>query len=115
MAILLHAKKIVWTNHALEKIRYYQLSKNRVLRVIRNPQRTEEGIVSDTIACMQKTGSSKNPFELWVMIQDKNIDRVIISAWRYPGVTKPGQPLPANVRSALETLVSEALIETEYS
>jgi len=26
------------------------------------------------------------------MVQDKGAKRVVISAWRYPGVTKPGAP-----------------------
>jgi hypothetical protein len=64
---------------------------------------------------MQKSGSTKHPFELWVMIQDKNTDRVIISAWRYPGTTKSGQPLPSDIRARIESLAAEALMAVEYS
>jgi hypothetical protein len=28
------------------------------------------------------------------MIQDKRAVRTVISAWRYPGITKPGEKLP---------------------
>jgi hypothetical protein len=36
--------------------------------------------------------------EIWVMIQKKRQDTIkIISAWRYPGKTKAGQPLPEEI------------------
>ncbi len=45
--------KYHWTRHSLYKMRQYGLSPQRVTRVIRNPERTEEGIVPKTIAVMQ--------------------------------------------------------------
>ncbi len=57
-------------------------------RILRSPKRVEEGIAPDTIAMMQSAGTKKNPYEVWVMVQDSNTERKIISAWRYPGKTK---------------------------
>jgi hypothetical protein len=117
-----------WTMHAKDKMRYYRLSESRVKRVINFPRRIEEGIADDTVAMMQPGGSAKNPYEIWVMVQrsqgkysraktTKEKEMVkklglaekslkVISAWRYPGTTKPGERLPEEIlrelRSALE-------------
>ncbi|MDO8529335.1 MAG: hypothetical protein Q7S18_01565 [bacterium] len=67
-----------WTKHALYKLKYYQLSKQRITRVIRNPERIEEGIVSKTIAVMQpsstriKNGKKVWSQEIWAMYQIGN-------------------------------------------
>ena len=49
------------------------------------------------------------PGEIWFMYKDVNKVkegqiRKIISAWRYPGITKPGEaiPIPADIRFELE-------------
>lgn len=85
--------KFFWTNHAKEKLRYYRLSEKRVLRVLRNPDRKEEGIVEGTIACLQRAGTKKHPTEVWLMyvILKKPKGVKIISCWRYPGRTPDGQ------------------------
>jgi hypothetical protein len=49
--------KYHWTEHAKFKMKFYGLSPQRVLRVIRNPQRIEEGIVEKTIAVMQPSST----------------------------------------------------------
>lgn len=92
MAIRL--RKLAWTNHGQAKMRYYGLSESRIKRVLNSPKRVEEGIAPKTVAMMQSAGSKKHPYEIWVMIQDASSKRKIISAWRYPGVTKTGEPLP---------------------
>lgn len=81
--------KYHWTLHSIEKMNYYRLSAQRVLRVIKNPQRVEEGIVEKTIAVMQpastrgslltrggpsstqrgKNGKKTWSSEIWVMYQ----------------------------------------------
>lgn len=61
--------KYDWTNHSLMKMKYYGLSQQRVKRVIKSPERIEEGIVEKTIACMQTAGSKKHPYEIWTMYQ----------------------------------------------
>ncbi len=78
-----------WTAHARFKMRFYGLSESRVRRIINSPKRIEEGIAPKTVAVMQASGSKKHPYELWAMIQDGKNKRTVISAWRYPGVTKP--------------------------
>jgi len=114
----------VWTKHSQAKMKQYMLSESRVKRVIKNPLRVEEGIAPKTLASMQKAGSKKHPYEIWVMyiiqkskiapsraagkafsdtrpkrlwrVGDKNQKSKIkiISAWKYPGVTQPGEPIP---------------------
>lgn len=85
---------VQWTKHAAEKMRFYGLSEARVKRVIENPERREEGVAEDTVACMQSTGSEKRPTEIWVMFTEKKGKRHVVSAWRYPGKTKPRDPVP---------------------
>lgn len=91
------SQNIVWTNHAQAKMRFYKLSEQRVKRVLNSPKRIEEGIAPNTIAMLQSAGSKKHPYEIWVMVQDKASKRKIISAWRYPGITKAGEPLPERI------------------
>jgi len=52
-------EKYHWTQHALFKMRHYGLTAQRVLRVIKNPQRIEKGVVEDTIAVMQPVSLRK--------------------------------------------------------
>lgn len=89
-----------WTKHAAEKMRLYGLSEARVLRVIENPERREEGIAENTVACMQTVGN-KRKTEIWILYQIKKksgvngqMSNVIISVWRYPGQTKSRDPVP---------------------
>lgn len=66
-----------WTQHALFKMKQYGLSAQRILGIIRNPQRKEEGIVKNTIAVMKpasvKTTAGKPVWkqEIWAMYQKK--------------------------------------------
>ncbi len=90
-------KLLLWTNHSRAKMRQYKLSESRVKRVLNRPERIEEGIADKTVALMQRAGTLKHPYEIWVMAQDTAKKRKIISAWRYPGKTRPGEPLPEGV------------------
>lgn len=83
------SKKLHWTSHSRYKMAFYKLSEGRIKRILRLPKRVERGIASDTVAMMQPSGTVKNPYEVWVMVQDVSSQRKIISAWRYPGKTKP--------------------------
>jgi hypothetical protein len=101
-------KNILWTNHAKGKIIYYQLSENRVKKVLRNPNRIEKGIALNTLAVMQIAGTKKNPTEIWVMYQTAKSkiygEKIrIISAWRYPG-TSPKREPPQIPQDALDEL-----------
>jgi hypothetical protein len=88
-------KQLQWTAHARMKMNYYRLSPARVRHVLHSPKRIEEGVAPKTVAMMQPTliknvGSAETwTQEIWVMIQDTNKFRKVISAWRYPGMTKP--------------------------
>jgi len=99
-------EKFYWTAHSRQKMRYYRLSESRVKRVFRQPDRKEEGVAPRTIALMQRSGTRKNPSEIWMMYQidpvkpraagaarGQQFNRVkIISAWRYPGISPKGKP-----------------------
>jgi len=106
---------LVWTNHSIDKMKQYQLSEQRIRRVLNVPKRKEEGIAPNTVAVMQSTGTQKHPTEIWVMYQYINsklkaqkspalagsrhsinlesrgrekLKKIrIISAWRYPGIS----------------------------
>ncbi|MEK7608353.1 MAG: hypothetical protein AAB495_02145 [Patescibacteria group bacterium] len=113
MDFLRKSKKLEWTVHSKAKMRQYGLTESRVRRVIHTPLRVEEGIAEDTIAVMQPASVKKSVggkpslwgHEIWVMIVEKKTTRRVISAWRYPGVTKPGAPLPV----AIVDEINEAL------
>lgn len=100
-------EKYQWTNHSVDKMAYYRISESLVKRVVRFPKRTENGVAPRTTACMQSAGSKKHPTEIWVMYQEEKSEKrkaqsknlispkkKIISAWRYPGVSKVGEPIP---------------------
>ncbi len=100
---MLGRKILEWTAHARGKMRFYRLSEARVRRVLNLPKRIEEGIAPHTIAMMQpastETVGGKLAWtqEIWVMVEDTKAKRKIISAWRYPGCTRPGEPLPPEI------------------
>src|ERR1035437_1422312 len=103
-------KKISWTQHSEIKMRQYGLSKSKILGILRRPERKEQGIAPGTTA-MMKTNKvffkakkvsladawrtqRKAPGEIWLMYKDVKDFRKIISAWRYPGISKPGEAIP---------------------
>jgi len=115
-----NTEKYEWTQHAAFKMKQYGLTAQRILRVVKNPQRVEEGIVKNTIAVMQpaslrtKEGKRVWSQEIWAMYQKKikseklkvksfgpNKIR-IISAWRYPGVSPKRDPIPEDILRDLE-------------
>ncbi|KPJ71331.1 hypothetical protein AMJ50_02450 [Parcubacteria bacterium DG_74_3] len=87
-------ERIQWTKHAKEKRRQYDLSERRLMRVLRRPVRIEKGIAPGTTAVMQRTGTKKHPTEIWLMYQKTKKAIRIISAWRYPGISPLGEPVP---------------------
>lgn len=151
--------KYQWTQHVTEKMHYYGLSEQKVLGVIRNPFRTETGIVENTVAVMAPVGNLKKDSkplkwkktfsatedvekwnqEIWVMyqfcdsktkskiqmsnikqipnFQNQNVQKlnnlmqlkakklVIISAWRYPGVSPKNNPIPEEILREMEMLI----------
>jgi len=113
--------KYHWTNHVAGKMVYYGLSADRIKRVMRSPHRSEKGIAPDTIAVMSPS-SAKAPVgkawkeEIWVMYalrqaQGKSNNliprkKVIITAWRYPGVSKIREaiPIPNDILEELKSI-----------
>lgn len=112
----------IWTRHAEFKLKQYNLSQSRIKRVIRHPDRVEEGIVEDAIAVMQKAGTSKKETEIWalyVIKKEKNNKRdsdsllkratksqlKVISAWRYPGKSPQRDPIPADILQEVRSIV----------
>ena len=115
-------EKWAWTNHVVGKMGYYRISESLVKRVVRFPKRVEKGITPGTTACMSPYGGSsggRQPYrgEVWVMyvevgtkgstqdqgstflkIQGRTLTappkKKIITAWRYPGVSPIGEPIP---------------------
>ena len=101
--------KVFWTQHSKMKLRQYRFSEKRVLKILRKPDRREEGIAEGTIAAMQITGTKKHPTEAWVMYVILKRPKVIkiISAWRYPGRTPKGERpiIPEDTLEELEKLI----------
>jgi hypothetical protein len=64
-----------------------------IKRVIRHPDRKEEGIAEKTVAVMKDKSSKTIQKELWVMYQNVKGKKRIISAWLYPGKTEPGKEI----------------------
>lgn len=92
------------------KMRHYGLSAQRVKRVIRNPYRTEEGIVERTVAIMQPQSTRRTDGkemwknEIWVMYKLSNRKIRIISAWRYPGVSPKRDPIPEDILKEIRSM-----------
>jgi len=106
-----NSEKVYWTKHSQMKMRQYRFSEKRVLRILRKPDRKEDGIAEGTVAAMQITGTKKHPTEAWAMyaILKKPKGIKIISAWRYPGRTPVGErPLiPEDTLEELENILEK--------
>lgn len=107
-------EKYFWTNHVSRKMMFYGLSADRIKRIMRSPKRSENGIAEGTIAVMQSVGSKTRPSEVWVMYQALSkrgkSRKIIITAWRYPGVSPIRDEIPIPV-DILEELKREKLIQ----
>jgi|SRR3989344_1467311 len=120
-----------WTQHSVRKMLFYGLTGDRVKRIIRNPKRVENGVAENTVAVMQPTAAKNRPTEVWVMYAtakprsqksrqgsgqakvDESKDSkfiihnskfIVISAWRYPGISPVGKqiPIPADIMEELQ-------------
>lgn len=78
-----------WTSHIKNKMRQYGLSESRLKRILENPARTEQGVAEGVIALMQNA-NTKRPTEIWLMYKEEDNKKVLISAWRYPGISPIG-------------------------
>ena len=110
-----------WTKHSLEKMKFYGLSAQRVTRVLRAPERVEEAVAPGCLAGMQTVGN-KRKTEIWVMWKNKvksqkskvktkdlnKYKKLIITAWRYPGISPKRQvPIPEDILAELEKMSGE--------
>lgn len=93
---------LCWTEHAKQKMRFYGLSAARLKRVLRHPERVEEGIAPRTVALMQPA-QPKHASEIWLMYQKRKQQMIIITAWRYPGKSplRAVIPIPEEIRREL--------------
>ncbi|OGZ79123.1 MAG: hypothetical protein A2528_00600 [Candidatus Staskawiczbacteria bacterium RIFOXYD2_FULL_37_9] len=126
-------KKLFWTEHSKIKMRQYGLSKQKLLGILYRPERKEQGIAPGTSAVMKTNKTffrekqitlekalrqaqglttwqkpKKAPGEIWIMFKDirkkeEGEVRKIISAWRYPGISKPGEeiPIPEDIKNEI--------------
>jgi len=118
-----------WTHHAKEKMKYYGLSETRVRLVLKKPLRIEENFIEGVLLAMQpqstrvnkKTKEKKWSSEIWVMYKEIDSDVVlnldvpkkfenlfkkqkqllIVSAWKYPGVTHSNKDLPIEIENEI--------------
>ncbi len=111
-------------------MKQYGLSKQKLLGILYRPERKELGIVPGTTAVMKTNkiffkakkvtvsevwkAPKKAPGEIWIMYRDAKTAsdgqiRKIISAWRYPGISKPGEaiPIPEDIKNFLESGIIE--------
>lgn len=85
-------------------MRFHGLSESRVRRALRAPSRVEEGIAPASVAFVHISPPSARS-EVWVLalrfsgveVSGRRSALRILSAWRYPGRTKPGTPLPDSI------------------
>lgn len=88
-----NTKEMYWTRHIKEKMRYYGLTEGLLRRILKSPHRRQKGIAPKTIALMQ-SARTKKPSEIWLMYQQAGQKKKMISAWRYPGISPKGEPVP---------------------
>ena len=83
-------------------MKFYGLTPQRVLRVLRKPDRCQEGVAENCTACMQSL-SNKVKSEIWLMyITQSKVKngklkinhKKIITAWRYPTVSPIQDEIP---------------------
>lgn len=109
--------RYAWTHHAVAKMLQYGIGEGRVKRIIRVPKRTEEGIAENTVAVMSPYGRSpggRQPYrgEVWVMYRLTKPEKkgakpqfLIITAWRYPGVSPARNPVPKEIMDEVRALL----------
>lgn len=125
-----------FTLHSEYKMREYHLSRQRVIRIIRSPRRTETGIVENTVAVMQPASAKRVngkeiwTQELWVMykvlgqgkLTKSKLEQAlnqselkIISAWRYPGVSPERDPIPSEILQEITRGLEESELAEEMA
>lgn len=99
-----------WTQHIKDKMIFYRISEQKIKSILKSPDRHEEGIAPNTNAAMKRNDTPKRKEEIWIMYADPKPytlppkayppraenakPSIMISAWRYPGKSKPGKEIP---------------------
>lgn len=98
-----NTKEYHWAQHIKNKMVFYRLSEQKIKTVLKSYDRKEEGIAPNTNAVMKRNDTLKRKEEIWVMycasgasstLKVPGSKFVMISAWRYPGKSKPGKQIP---------------------
>ncbi|MDP3901787.1 MAG: hypothetical protein Q8Q37_02335 [bacterium] len=99
-------KNYKWTSHIKNKMVFYRISPQIIKNILNTPDRREIGIAPNTMAVMKRRDTPKRKEEMWVMYARPNQKSkikikkllnskiILISTWRYPGVTKKGKNIP---------------------
>lgn len=112
-------KNYHWTQHIKNKMVFYRISEQKIRSILKSYDRKEGGIAPNTNAVMKRNDTPKRKEEIWLMYANlsnvKNANRhandtnknpsgytplasglkmIMISAWRYPGKSKPGKQIP---------------------
>ncbi|MFA5172987.1 MAG: hypothetical protein WC435_01110 [Candidatus Paceibacterota bacterium] len=103
--------RYMWTNHIALKMAHYRISPSLVKRIVRFPERVEEGIAEDTVAAMKQTDSKKRE-EIWTMYQlfkgetGRAKPKIkLITAWRYPGKSPKRDPIPKEIMDEVRNIL----------
>ncbi len=94
-----------WTSHIKNKMLFYRISEQKIKTILKTPDRKEEGVAPSTLAAMKRNDTPKRKEEIWVMYATTEEGaritprfggpkKIMISAWRYPGKSKPGKQIP---------------------
>ncbi len=101
-------RQFTWTRHIKNKMLFYGLSEQRVRGVFKSPARLVEGVAEDTIAAMKPNSTKSRREEVWIMyraqkVKSKQAPKILmISAWRYPGLSNPEKAVPIPEEVVLE-------------
>jgi hypothetical protein len=111
-----NTKEYRWTQHIKNKMLFYNISEQKIKTVLKSYNRKEKGIAPNTIAVMKRNDKPKRKEEIWVMYQEKakiknKKAKIMISAWRYPGKSRPGKEIfiPGDTLSELTKIIDGRL------
>ncbi|MDD5547476.1 MAG: hypothetical protein PHN74_01045 [Candidatus Pacebacteria bacterium] len=115
-------REYYWTSHSKSKMLQYRISEQKIKSILNNPSRKESGVAPKTLAVMVRNDKPKRKEEIWIMFQVVKTQipklkfqskrRVIISVWRYPGVSKKREvPIPEDALAELDKLQNELKIQ----
>ncbi|MBI2024537.1 MAG: hypothetical protein HYT03_00380 [Candidatus Harrisonbacteria bacterium] len=87
-------KNFHWTSHIKDKMLFYRIPESKIKTTLKKPDRLQEGVAPNTMAAMKRNDTPKSKNEIWLMYTERGSKRIMISAWRYPGKSKPDKKIP---------------------